>query len=72
MAEKEARPPAPPPEEPPTDETLKERQAEENRQAILHPGRSDPGDDQAQGKATRGHDPIATRKHLEGSEQGPS
>jgi hypothetical protein len=53
------------------DETLDEREAEEERQAILRPGRNDPGSDRARGKATRGHDEIATRKHLEGSEQGP-
>jgi hypothetical protein len=29
-------------------------------------------DDQAKGKATRGYDEVGTRKHLEGSEQGPS
>ena len=28
--------------------------------------------DEAKGKATRGHDEVATRDHLEGSEQGPS
>ena len=28
-------------------------------------------DDRSQGKSTRGHDEIATRRHLEGSEQGP-
>lgn len=71
-SQEQTRPPAPPPEDTPKEESLKEREAEENRQAILHPGRSDPRDDQSQGKATRGYDPIATRKHLEGSEQGPS
>jgi hypothetical protein len=34
--------------------------------------RRDPGLDKAQGKATRGHDEVATREHLEGSEQGPA
>jgi hypothetical protein len=76
MAKKEtrapARPPAPPPEDAPKEETLREREAEENRQAILRPGRFDPSAERAQGKATRGHDEIATRRHLEGSEQGPS
>jgi hypothetical protein len=66
-----SRPPAPPPEDPPKEETLKEREAEEQRRAILRPGRIDPGAERARGKATRGHDEIATRKHLEGSEQGP-
>lgn len=28
-------------------------------------------DDRSQGKSTRGHDEVATRRHLEGSEQGP-
>ena len=30
------------------------------------------GADATKGKATKGHDPVATRSHLEGSEQGPS
>jgi hypothetical protein len=34
--------------------------------------RVDPTRDKAQGKATRGHGEVATRRHLEGSEQGPS
>jgi hypothetical protein len=29
-------------------------------------------DPRSMGKATRGHDEVATRRHLEGSEQGPS
>ena len=29
-------------------------------------------EDEAKGKATRGYDEVGTRKHLEGSEQGPS
>lgn len=29
-------------------------------------------DPRSMGKATRGHDEVATRPHLEGSEQGPS
>lgn len=28
-------------------------------------------DDRSQGKGTRGHDEVATRRHLEGAEQGP-
>ena len=28
-------------------------------------------DARSQGKQTRGHDEVATRRHLEGSEQGP-
>jgi hypothetical protein len=28
-------------------------------------------DDRSEGKSTRGHDEVATRRHLEGSEQGP-
>ncbi len=30
------------------------------------------GADKAKGKPTRGYDEVGTRKHLEGSEQGPS
>jgi hypothetical protein len=41
------------------------------RDAFTRPGPSDPGGDRAQGKETRGKDVIATRRHLEGSEQGP-
>ena len=29
-------------------------------------------DPRSMGKQTRGHDEVATRRHLEGSEQGPS
>ena len=29
-------------------------------------------DPRSMGKTTRGHDEVATRRHLEGSEQGPS
>lgn len=29
-------------------------------------------DDRSQAKSTRGHDEVATRRHLEGSEQGPT
>jgi hypothetical protein len=54
------------------DQALRDRQAEEQRQAIMRPGRFDPGDDRSQGKATRGKHEIATRRHLEGSEQGPA
>jgi hypothetical protein len=32
----------------------------------------DPGADKSRGKATRGKSETATRKHLEGSEQGPA
>ncbi len=32
----------------------------------------DAGADKSKGKATRGYDEVGTRKHLEGSEQGPS
>ena len=39
--------------------------------AFTRPGPSDPGGDRSQGKQTRGRDEIATRRHLEGSEQGP-
>jgi hypothetical protein len=57
-----------------------------SRQGGDETGSSDPGpraeqprphedrlseDDRSQGKGTRGHDEIATRRHLEGSEQGP-
>jgi hypothetical protein len=41
------------------------------RDAFTRPGPSDPGGDRSQGKQTRGQDEIATRRHLEGSEQGP-
>ena len=54
------------------DDGLKQRELEEERQEILRPGRFDPGADKSGGKATRGQDEIATRRHLEGSEQGPS
>ena len=30
------------------------------------------GGDQTKGKGTKGHDNVATREHLEGSEQGPA
>ena len=30
------------------------------------------GGDQTKGKGTKGHDTVATRDHLEGSEQGPA
>ena len=30
------------------------------------------GADKSKGKATKGYDEVATRDHLEGSEQGPS
>jgi hypothetical protein len=41
------------------------------RDAFTRPGSSDPGGDRSQGKQTRGFDEVATRRHLEGSEQGP-
>ena len=41
------------------------------RDAVTRPPASDPGGDRSQGKQTRGHDEVATRRHLEGSEQGP-
>jgi hypothetical protein len=41
------------------------------RDAYIKPGRNDVGGDRSQGKETRGKDVIATRRHLEGSEQGP-
>jgi hypothetical protein len=41
------------------------------RDAFTRPDASDPGGDRSQGKQTRGHDEVATRRHLEGSEQGP-
>jgi hypothetical protein len=50
-----------------------QRRGEEDatRDAYIKPGPSDPGGDRSQGKETRGKDVIATRRHLEGSEQGP-
>jgi hypothetical protein len=45
--------------------------ADEARDAFTRPGSSDPGGDRSRGKQTRGFDEVATRRHLEGSEQGP-
>ena len=42
------------------------------RDAYIKPGPSDPGGDRSQGKETRGQDVVATRRHMEGSEQGPA
>jgi hypothetical protein len=41
------------------------------RDAFTRPGPTDPLGDRSQGKETRGKDEVATRRHLEGSEQGP-
>ncbi len=47
------------------------RGEEDSNREFTRPGPSDPGGDRSQGKETRGKDVIATRRHLEGSEQGP-
>jgi hypothetical protein len=41
------------------------------RDGFTKPGPSDASGDRSQGKETRGKDEVATRRHLEGSEQGP-
>ena len=48
------------------------RPGDENRPADSRPADDRLSDDaRSKGKSTRGHDEVATRRHLEGSEQGP-
>jgi len=48
------------------------RARDEDRPAESRPADDRLSDDaRSKGKSTRGHDEVATRRHLEGSEQGP-
>jgi hypothetical protein len=49
----------------------RETSAESAAEAINRPDLPEPDESKARGRATRSPDEVATRRHLEGAEQGP-